>query len=188
MSTIAAAPPPTARDHYSAVAVALHWLIALLIIANVLIGIAFKYHVAGAFPLHQSIGLTVLGLSVLRVIWRLGHPWLPLPATMPGWEKAAAISTFVAFYFLILAIPLLGWAAVSAHARGTSEWFGVAVPKLPVAQDHETGEQLGNLHMFLAWSAVALVVLHVAGAIKNSYLQKNHELTRMIPGLKTPDA
>ena len=187
MSVSSAVPHTSSSDHYSAVAVTLHWLIALLIVANVVIGIAFKYHVTGAFPLHQSIGLTVLGLSVLRVIWRLGHPWPPLPTAMPGWEKALAIFTFVAFYFLILAIPLLGWAAVSAHARGTPEWFGAAVPKLPVAQDHETGEQLGNLHMVLAWGAVVLVALHVAGAIKNSYFQKNHELTRMIPGLKTPD-
>ena len=186
MSTITA-PTPAARDHYSSVAVTLHWLIALLIVANVLIGIAFKAHIQGMFPLHQSIGLSVLGLSVLRVIWRLGHPWLPLPATMPGWERALAIFTFVAFYFLILAIPLLGWAAVSVHARGEPTFFGIGVPKLPVPQDRETSEQLGNLHMFLAWSAVVLVVLHVGGAIKNSYFQKNHELTRMIPGLRTPD-
>jgi cytochrome b561 len=107
---------------------------------------------------------------------------------MPGWEKALAIFTFVAFYVLILAIPLLGWAAVSAHARGEPSFFGVPVPKLPVSQDRATGEQLGDLHMLLAWSAVVLVVLHVAGAIKNSYFQKNHELSRMIPGLRTPDA
>ena len=177
---------PNTRDHYSAVAVFLHWSIALLIVANVLIGIAFKFHVGGAFPLHQSIGLTVLALSLVRLAWRLGHPWLPLPPDMPRWERLLVRFTHIAFYVLIIAIPLLGWAAVSAHARGAPIFWGIAVPKLPVTQDRDTGELLGDTHMLLAWSAVVLVVLHVAGALKHTYIQKNHDLARMIPGLKTP--
>ena len=67
------------------------------------------------YQLHKSIGITILLLSVLRVIWRLTHKAPPLPPEMPAWEKFGAKLTHYGFYFLILAIPLVGWAMVSSE-------------------------------------------------------------------------
>lgn len=181
--------PPAAvatRDHYSSVAVFLHWSIALLIISNIGLGLMMGAHIRGVFPYHMSIGLTVLLLSLVRLGWRLTHPWLPLPPGMPTWERVLSRFTHVAFYVAIIVIPLLGWLTVSAGTRGGPAFFGIPIPRLPVAQSRELHEQLGDTHVWLVWATVALVVLHIAGALKHTYVQKHHDLARMIPGLKTP--
>jgi len=180
-------PATTTRDHYSSVAVFLHWSIALLIVANIGLGLMMGAHIRAAFPYHQSIGLTVLLLSVVRLGWRLFHPWMPLPAQMKPWERFLARFVHVAFYVLIIAIPLLGWATVSAGTRGAPAFWGVEIPRLPVAQNKALHDQLGDTHVWLVWATVGLLVLHIAGAVKHTYMQKEHELTRMIPILKTPE-
>jgi len=181
------APLAIARNHYSTVSVFLHWTIALLIVLNVVLGIMMGLHVRSVFPLHMTVGLSVLLLSIVRLGWRLGHPWLPLPENMAGWEKALARFVHVAFYVAMIGVPILGWMAVSASTRGGPALFGINIPRLPVAQDHDTHETLGSVHTWLAFATVGLLVLHVAGAIKHTYMQKDHELARMIPDLKTPD-
>ncbi len=177
----------TARSHYSPVAVFLHWAIALLIVTNIGLGLMMGAHIRSAFAYHQSVGLTVLLLSMVRLGWRLGHPWMPLPAQMKPWERLLARFVHVAFYVLIIAIPLLGWATVSAGARGAPAFWGAPIPRLPVAPERDLHETLGEAHVWLVWLTVALLAAHIAGAVKHTYMQKEHELTRMIPALKTPD-
>src|SRR5262245_15536869 len=91
------------------------------------------------YQLHKSIGLTVLALSLLRLVWRLMNPPPPLPAHMPAWERFVAVATHGAFYALIIGLPLSGWIYVSAgwsiHDEQplliTTRWFGLfAVPHL----------------------------------------------------------
>src|SRR5215469_18439903 len=105
---------------YGAVAMAFHWTIAALIIANLCIGLYFKNAMTPADPnlfsivqVHKSIGLTVLSLSVLRLLWRLVNPVPFLPAGMNAGLGYFAHATHNLFYFLIIAIPLAGWAMVS---------------------------------------------------------------------------
>src|SRR5580698_8053628 len=109
---------------YGNVAMSFHWIIALLVIANICAGLYMgelprsdpnKFMI---FQTHKSIGLTVLVLSVLRVIWRLINPVPPLPAGMSApLRYVAHISHFV-LYFLIVFIPLTGWIMVSASPLG----------------------------------------------------------------------
>lgn len=104
---------------YTAVARALHWIIAILILGNLVFGFA---HDAlpkdwAVMPVHKSIGLTALALTLVRIIWRLTHPAPPLPAAMPAWEKGAAHATHVVFYALMLILPLSGWIMSSAGTR-----------------------------------------------------------------------
>jgi cytochrome b561 len=177
-------------DRYSNVSVFLHWIIALLIVVNICLGLMMGAHIRGVFPYHESVGLTVLLLSVIRLLWRLANPWPPLPAQMAGWEKALSRIVHVLFYVAIIAIPLMGWLAVSASPgdHGIPKFWGVVIPRLPITQDHELHEQLGDIHAWMVWATVGLLVLHIAGAWKHTYMQKDHELARMIPGLKTPGA
>jgi cytochrome b561 len=174
-------PRREARFAYSPVSVALHWSIALLILLNIAIGWLMENSGPAVptlpFDAHQAIGLTVLALSVVRLGWRIGHPWPPLPEAMKGWEKALARFTHFAFYVIMIGVPLLGWATVSAIPGAA----GIA-PDLPVPESKEMVERLGSLHGAGVWAAIVLVVLHVAGALKHTFLDRNRVLDRMIPG------
>ncbi|MEG2314331.1 cytochrome b, partial [Brevundimonas sp.] len=105
-------------NRYSVVAITLHWLIAIAILSMIPMGWwmsdaindpsqqALAYRV---FQIHKSVGFLILALTVLRVLWRLTHPVPALPLEMKGWEQFAARATHVAFYALMIAMPLTGW-------------------------------------------------------------------------------
>lgn len=181
-------------DRYGAVSVFLHWSIALLIVTNILVAWVMESTDAfGGLPfvMHLSIGLTVLLLSFVRLGWRLANPWPPLPATMPGWEKLLARFTHVAFYVLILAIPLLGWATASASPRSGDSlpYLGfIPWPTLPVPASEALNAQLGEVHGFGVLLTVLLLALHIAGAVRGTYYERFGILGRMIPGLRRPEA
>ncbi|TDR93472.1 cytochrome b [Enterovirga rhinocerotis] len=181
---------------YSALAIAFHWTIAVLVLGL----IASGWWMTGAirdpqrqavaydvYQLHKAFGLCVLLLTLARLGWRLGHRPPPLPAHMRPIERFGAHAAHVALYALTLAVPLLGWAMVSASPLGLPtvpfglfEW-----PHLPVLgpQDDpasvEAGFKLG--HEVLAYSAAALVVLHVAAALKHHFVDHDGLLGRMLP-------
>lgn len=170
------------QDRYSSGAIFFHWVIAALVIANIVIGLLHESLLRGTMPLHKSIGLTVLALSVLRVIWRLTHPIPPLPSDTSGWDKALARTTQAIFYVLLFVMPLTGWAMVSAGATPRPlDWFGVfPVPLLPVTG--EVGGASHQIHVVLGWLFGALVLLHIAGALRHHLLLRDRTLSRMLPG------
>lgn len=166
---------------YTRVAILLHWTIAALIIANLAIGLlsdAFKG--VPLMPVHKAIGISVLALSVLRLLWRLGHPAPPFPRSIPAWQRAASALTHGALYALMILLPLTGWWFVSAAAqRRPLDWFGLfPIPYLPV---HQAGGAMHEAHELLGWAMLALVVLHVAAALKHHVIDRDPILTRMAP-------
>lgn len=171
------------RSRYSSVAITLHWTIALLIVVNATGAILAEFvdrPMAGAImTAHKSIGLTILMLSLLRLGWRLTHGFPPFPPSTPAWDALFARSTHVAFYVLMIAVPLAGWVMVSAGPRPL-EWFGLFDwPKLPVSR--ATGETAHDTHVILAFTTIGLVVLHVAGALKHHFLDRDDILAGMLP-------
>ncbi len=171
----------TAR--YSRVAIVFHWTIAVLVIANLAIGLLHESVLSGlvsAMGLHKSIGLTVLALTAARVAWRLAHRPPPLPADLSAIERAAAHLTHWALYALLIVMPVTGWMMVSGAKRRALDWFGIVdVPYLPIAPDlagvgHEAHEVLG-------WLMLALVVLHVAAALRHYLILRDGVLLRMMP-------
>jgi cytochrome b561 len=180
---------------YSAVAITLHWLIAAAIVTLVVIGIVMTglpdTELALKFSLyqwHKSIGVTVLLLSLLRLAWRLTHRPPPLPETLKPWEKIAARVTHIGFYVLIIVIPLLGWAMVSASPYNipTVLYGEIPWPHLPVPK--AGFEAFKTAHVWLAFGAVGLLALHVAAALKHHYILKDEVLARMLPLLRRKDA
>jgi cytochrome b561 len=164
---------------YSRVAMLFHWTIAALVIVNLTIGLL--HDAIGGMPLHKAIGLTVLALTAARLGWRLLHPAPPLPAHTPAWERAAAHATHWTLYLLMVAMPLTGWLMVSGGPtpRPTS-WFGLAqVPPLPVGR--AAGGFGHEAHELLGWLMLALVVLHVAAALRHHLLLRDGVLGRMAP-------
>jgi cytochrome b561 len=178
---------------YGTVAMTLHWLIAALVVVNIGLGLWFAMFMAHhdpmhavVAPLHKSIGLTVLVLSLLRVVWRLINPVPPLPAAMSPALKATARVTQFLLYFLILALPLSGWAFVSSLPHGQpTMYFGLfawpAFP-LPAELSRATIHMFGSIHVYLAWTAIVLVPIHVAGALHHQFLRRDDVLKRMVPG------
>jgi cytochrome b561/polyisoprenoid-binding protein YceI len=187
----------TDSPSYTAGAKILHWLIALLIIGMLAVGWTMNSLPNGTlkfslFQWHKSFGITVLLLSLCRLVWRLTHPAPPLPSDMPGWEKFAARATHVLFYVLIIAMPLLGWVMVSASPLGLPTiLFGVIPwPHLPVIPTLENKKEVGHMaaeaHGFLAYALAGLLVLHVGAALKHHFIAKDDILTRMAPKFLTP--
>lgn len=183
----------TEPQRYTSVAIGLHWAIAVLLIGNILLG--WSMHDADGRPiealwqLHKSIGITVLILTLARLGWRFVNPPPPLPSDMPKIEKLGSHAVHIAFYALMLGIPLGGWVLVSvSHFSVPTVLFGViSWPHLPVLPDLplETREALyypiKNAHGFLAWGVFGLLVLHVLGALKHEFGNEEGVLKKMIP-------
>ena len=193
------APQPAASaDHvqqqrYTAVAIALHWIIAFSIIGLIAVGWLMEEMDPGPdyfaiVQLHKSFGITILLLSVARIIWRLMNPPPPEPP-MPGWQKFAASAVHVLFYVLIIAMPLTGWIMASASSDAPTRYFGLVdirlpgIPALDLATREGLEEGFEQVHGNLAWVIIGLLVLHVAGALKHQFVDKDGLLARMAPGL-----
>jgi cytochrome b561 len=167
------------RTTYSTGAILFHWTIAVLVIANLLIG----FGLLKGMPTHKAIGITVLVLSVLRIVWRLIHRQPPLPAIVPGWQATAARISHATFYVLLIAMPLSGWLMVSnAEKLRPLTWFGLFdIPYLTVSR--AAGDAGHEIHELLAIPFAALVLLHVAAALKHHFIDRDSVLARMLPML-----
>jgi cytochrome b561 len=189
------------RTRYGTVAMSLHWLIAALVLTNLYLGLSFDTYPKGdptlfqMVQIHKSIGLSVLVLSIARLIWRLIHPVPPLPAGMSPALKFLAHATHYLLYFLIIAIPLSGWAMVSTSRLGLpTSWFGLFdwpnigfIANMPLDHKRSLHEPLEAIHMYLAWSAIVLLVIHVAGALWHQFIRRDDVLKRMLPGTQVAE-
>lgn len=189
------------RSHrYTAIAVTLHWIIAFMIVGLILVGWQMGDMEPGApgqeqlYQLHKSFGISLLILTVARIAWRVLNPPPPLPAEMKGWERTASHAVHFGFYALMLAMPLSGWLYVSTayDFDVPTVLFGVVSwPDLPgvgfLANPAGHGA-VEFVHSKLAWVAIGLLVLHVAGALKHDLLDEEGVLHRMLPGLFDPSA
>lgn len=184
---------------YSQVAIGLHWAIALLIVFNLALGFFMEGFAAPVrrtvVGLHISSGMTVLALSVARVVWRLMHRPPPLPPHLASWEHYAATAVHALLYAGMLAMPLTGWMFVSAHPpgplAGVHVWGVVTVPPItPIAQleaavQKQFHDEWVHIHSLGAWIMIALLALHVGAAIKHQFVDKFDELSRMgVGGLR----
>ena len=169
------------RQRYSNVAVTIHWLTVALVLWNVGVMLLMPEQVSRQLiGSHMAAGLTVLFLTVLRLLWRLTHRWPPLSDQMAGWEKVLARTTHVLFYLLLFVVPLAGWLMVSAGRGEPISWFGLFdIPALPVQRSRETAGLFNNVHEIAAFTTVGLVALHVAGALKNTFSDRLPGISRM---------
>src|SRR5664279_1271382 len=184
----AARTPPKvdAESAYGVVAIVLHWLLAVLIVAAFFIGLSmvdlpFSPQRFRLFNWHKWLGIAVLLLSAARLLWRAaGHASPPVPAVMPAWQMSAYRGTHALFYVLFFVVPLLGWAYTSAV--GVPVVFLGVLP-LPdfVPRDKALGDVMKALHEIASWGLAALVALHVAAALKHHYLERDGLLVRMWP-------
>ncbi len=184
-----------APGKYTKIAMILHWAVAVLILINIALAWTVNLFpdsmVRPVIDLHKSIGLTVLGLVLLRILWRLAHRPPPLPESYGPLERAGAHAAHWVLYGLILGLPLSGWLHDSAYKYpadaplrlfGLVPWFriGLLANLDPVTKEYWHGVLYG-VHMWLAYVLYALLALHILAALKHQFVDREPELQRMLP-------
>jgi len=177
----------SAPARYHPVSIALHWLLGAALAGMFAVGLymvdlPFSPQRLQLFNWHKWAGVLVLTLSFVRLLWRLSHrpPALPVAveAAMPGWQRIAHQGTHLGLYGLFFAVPLLGWAYSSAAGFPV-----VLLGVLPLPDFVPVGEDLADvlklLHRFSAYAMAGLVLLHVAGALKHQFVDRDRLLARM---------
>jgi cytochrome b561 len=180
-------PQPQTILRYDNVAVAIHWLTVVLLLTQVYVGFTFHGMERGPergewFTWHKTIGALILLLSLARLAWRLGHKPPPFPPELPRWERVAAVWNHRAFYFLLIVLPLTGLLAVSGGADEATTRLagGIPLPLIPGISD-ALGDTFGSMHEALVRVTIALIILHVAAALKHQFLDHSRAEGRMPP-------
>jgi cytochrome b561 len=179
---------------YTKTAVFFHWIIAVLIVVNVAFALLAESmgdeNIRFMFDTHKSIGITVLGLVIMRLLWRMTHRPPALPPEYKSWERSASKITHWTLYFIMFAMPISGWLHDSAWKAAPEiklNWFGLfELPRLGwiMNMDDATKEIwhdiMGEAHEIGGYALYALVFLHIAGALKHQLIDKHRELQRMM--------
>ena len=181
-----------AAARYSSGAAVLHWVIAATMIAQIALGFAMgEGRSAESFAriqLHKSLGIAILLLTLARLGWRLFVK--PPEALAAGWEARLAKLIHWLFYALLILLPLTGWLIVSASPTHIpTVLFGVVpwphlpgIEGLPDAARAGIDGAAGEVHELAAWIVIAAIALHLAGAIKHQFVDRDQTLARMTFG------
>lgn len=178
-------PLRSSKNRWSTVSISLHWLMALLIAALFMLGwMASTWHLSPLklklFVWHKSLGLVVLGLVLVRIFWRLIAARPAWPSAMSMLERKLASIAHGLLYLLMVAMPLSGW-LINSAANIPFRMFGlVRIPQL-VAADESMRALAETAHLALFWLFVAVLVLHIAAALKHHFVDKDEVLRAMLP-------
>lgn len=194
----------TATTRYTRVAIILHWLIALAIFFMIGLGwymtdlpkdgpkqIAFDLFDLGMyswqlsepgsprmfyFNLHKSVGLTLFALILFRVYWRVTHTPPAMLSSYKAWERKLATGTHHFLYLLMVAIPLTGL-LMSLNSKFGINWFGMHV--FDGVDNKDVRDTFEDLHGLGANLIIALIIVHIVGALKHHFLDKDATLSKM---------
>lgn len=175
---------------YTTTAVALHWLVAGLVLFTAplglyMTGLPLSPHKLQVYSYHKWIGVTVFALAVIRVLWRLTHRPPPHDPAVPAWQRGAADAAHVLLYVLLLAVPVSGWLYSSATGVPTVYLGLWQLPDL-VTRDRALADTLKLVHKSLNVTLAAIVIVHVAAAVRHHVVLRNGVLTRMAPFVRHP--
>ena len=172
----------SAQWRYGSGAVSLHWLVAILIAGMLGLGwymmsIEKEPGSEWYFNLHRSLGLTVAGLILLRLIWRISHKPAELPDSVPFWERKLSLATHWLLYTCMVIMPLTGYLGASYNKSGVA-FFGLKLP-FWAANSRELSKLFFTIHSTLVWVFVAAIVLHVLSGFKHLLVDKDKVFQRM---------
>lgn len=176
---------PTTTLRFGNTAIALHWLIALLIFGGwglgfYMTGLKLSPEKLKLYSYHKWIGITVLLLACLRAGWRVTHPVPPANPAHPLWQRRAASLAHGALYLLMFAIPISGWMFSSASGYPVKYLGVVPLPDL-VDKSKELANVLKEVHEILGWLLVLVLGAHVGGALQHHFIHRDDTLARMLP-------
>lgn len=164
----------------------IHWLMAALIVVQGVVGwvgheMARSPAKVDVMTAHKSLGITLLLLVILRLLWRLSHPAPPLPAQTKRWEIRAAWLSHAALYLLMFALPLSGWLTASTSIVPWKLWWVMPWPAI-AAPDPGLHEFAGEVHETLVKLLIAVLIVHIAAALRHHFLKRDDVLLRMWRG------
>ncbi|MGB9151811.1 MAG: cytochrome b [Alphaproteobacteria bacterium] len=179
-------------EKYSRTAVTLHWLIALLIGINVVLGLAAdscpESWIRPLIDFHKSTGILVLGLALVRLGWRFGHKPPPMPVAYRVYERKMACVVHWGLYALMFLLPLSGWIHDSAWADAPSHplklygiipWFRFSfIADLDTGTREYVHKTFGLIHTYLSYALYGAVFVHVTGAFKHRFVEKENQRMR----------
>lgn len=169
---------------YNGVAMALHWLMAALILSLMVLGwLAVNQPLSplkfDLFYWHKSLGILTLGLALFRLFWRWLRP-PPPDQELPGWQRRAAAALHGLVYFLLLLMPLSGW-LINSAAKFPFRVFGLfPLPHL-VGPDKALQANLELLHLIGFWCLAGLLLAHIGTALDHHFRRRDRVLRRMLP-------
>ncbi|SKA77281.1 cytochrome b561 [Thiothrix eikelboomii] len=172
-------------NRYGLFPIAFHWLTLLLLIAVYACIELREFFPKGSDPRnalkswHFMLGLTVFGLTLLRIVARWFNPSPAKDSRITAWQRYASSVMHFMLYALLLVMPLLGWAILSAEGKAII-WFGLELPAL-IAPNKEWAEQLEELHVTAGTVGYFLIGLHALAALFHHYVQRDTTLVRMLP-------
>ena len=177
---------PVPIDSWNGVSRGLHWLMALLILVQALVGwigsdlerSPLKIDVLTA---HKSLGITLLLLAAFRLLWRWAHPAPPPPPGSKRWHVWAAGLSHALLYLLMIALPLSGWLVASTTIVPWKLWWIIPWPDIASADEH-LREIAEDLHEALVLGLFVVLAAHVAAALWHHYAQRDDVLKRMLRG------
>ena len=177
-----------AQPRYTRTAIFLHWLILALLIAQYSIAwtmphIGRNTPVSTLIGLHFSIGVLILGVIIIRLIWRAIHGEPTPLAGVPPWQVRSARVIHWLLYLLLVIVPVLGW--INASYRGMPVMFFGLVQVPPLVGTHAAAWRwTGDIHTLIAeYAILPLVGLHVAAALYHYFIRRDRVLQRMLPGV-----
>ncbi|MDN3645792.1 cytochrome b [Pontixanthobacter aestiaquae] len=173
------------QRRYSTGAMWFHWIIAILVIVSWRVVVTAQ-GLEGPdkgwwMDHHKALGVTILVLTIARLIWRLTHPVPGKASTTPAWQHMLARTLHVLFYVMLIGLPIGGWLASSYFGGSIDMWGAFTVPGLPVGESREMGKTIIGFHKTGGEALVYLVGLHILGALKHMLIDKDGNLWRMLP-------
>jgi len=172
-------------NHFAPLARLLHWLMALLVIAMLFIGAGMVASVSERHEwlihLHKPLGVAILLLVIVRLFVRFSTRQPPLPADLPGWQMLAAKASHGLLYALMLVLPVLGWAMISAAGDPVTLGIGVQLPAI-VPANAALFAFLRRAHGYLAYLLFLTVLLHLAAALFHGWIRRDGVLQSMLSG------
>jgi cytochrome b561 len=171
-------------ERFSPMQRGLHWLMAAAVLAMLFIGVGMVTTVAPRYAvlvaIHRPLGIAILVLTIARLALRQRKGAPALPADLPSWQKAAARASHVLLYSLMLAMPLLGWAMLSAGGYPVVLYGGLHLPRI---MPHEPGlyAVLHELHVGLAFLLFAVILVHLSAAVFHGLVRRDGVFSSMAP-------
>ncbi len=131
------------------------------------------------FTLHKSLGIVIILTALFFLFWRLSNPKPQWPPAMPIWERVLARMTHVLLYVLMILMPLSGWVMSTAAGKAPDFFWLFSFPLPLVPASKALARLCSELHYIFAWALTAVLLLHISGALKHHFIDKNNILTRM---------
>lgn len=175
-----------AVEGYSSTQKWLHWTMAALIVAMVIVGLTMRNLGEGAvtdtlYEVHKSTGIVLFGLALARIAVRLARGAPPLEPGIPAWQRLAAYASHYALYALIVLVPLAGWTATSSCCPPVNLFWTIPLT-LPVPDTEDFSKAVFRIHFGLAFVTVAIVLIHASAALHHHFARHDRTLRRMLPG------